>query len=104
MEEEESMQLGGNIELSGFRTIDGASMVVLKKIVGNYAKKFSEAAKKFEKLHLYMKPIHEKEKGELYEIHAKVIDNGKPFLSQVTERNLFVAIDSALKKIESELS
>ena len=32
---DDSMQLGGSIELSGFRNLDGASMVVLKKIVGN---------------------------------------------------------------------
>ena len=98
------MQLGGNIELSGFRDIDGASMVVLKKIVGNYAKRMSEIAEKFEKLSLIMKPVHETEKSELYEIHAKLLNNGKLAVSEVTERNLFVAVDSALKKIISELS
>ena len=98
------MQLGGSIELSGFRGIDGSSMVVLKKIVGNYAKRMSEIAEKFEKLSLIMKPVHETEKSELYEIHAKLLNNGKLVVSEVTERNLFVAVDSALKKIISELS
>ena len=98
------MQLGGSIELSGFRGIDGSSMVVLKKIVGNYAKRMSEIAEKFEKLSIIMKPVHETEKSELYEIHAKLLNNGKLVVSEVTERNLFVAVDNALKKIISELS
>jgi len=98
------MKLGGNIQLAGFRDIDGASMVVLKKIIGNYVRKLSGMSKKFESLHVTMKPIHETEKSEKYEIHAKLLDNGKPIVSEAVERNLFMAVDSALKKIESELS
>ena len=101
---DDSMQLGGNIVLSGFRDIDGASMIVLKKMVGNYARRMSELAEKFEQLHLTMRPVHEKEKSELYEINAKLMNNGKAIVSEVTERNLFVAIDSALKKIVNEIS
>ena len=44
---DDNVQLGGNIELSGFRDIDGASMVVLKKIIGNYARRLSELSEKF---------------------------------------------------------
>ena len=101
---DDSMQLGGNIELSGFRDIDGASMVVLKKIIGNYGRRFSEIADKFESLKITMKPIHETEKSEKYEIHAQLIADGKPFVSEVVERNLFVAVDNALKKIVNEIS
>ena len=98
------MQLGGNIGLAGFRDIDGASMVVLKKIIGNYARRLSEITEKFEKLHITMKLIHATEKSEKYEIKAKVISNGKPYVSEVIERNLFVAVDSALKKIVNEIT
>ncbi len=98
------MQLGGNIELSGFKDIDGASMVVLKKIIGNYGRRLSELSDKFESLKVTMKPIHETEKSEKYEIHAQVMINGKPVVSEVVERNLFVAIDTALKKIVNEIS
>jgi ribosome-associated translation inhibitor RaiA len=101
---DDNIELGGNIQLAGFRDIDGASMVVLKKIIGNYARKMSEHSDKFENLHVTMKQVHTKEKSEKYEIHAKLIDNGKPFVSEVTERNLFIAVDNALKKIISELS
>ena len=44
----DALQLGGNIELSGFREIDPASMVIIKKIVGNYARKFSDHFDGFE--------------------------------------------------------
>ena len=101
---DDSMQLGGNIELSGFRDIDGASMVVLKKIIGNYGRRFSEIAEKFESLKVTMKPVHETEKSEKYEIHAQLMADGKSYVSEVVERNLFVAVDSVLKKIENEIS
>ena len=100
---DDNMQLGGNIELAGFRDIDGASMVVLKKIIGNHVKRISEITQKFEKLHITLKPIHQTEKSEKYEIKAKMIDNGKAYVSEVTERNLFVAIDNVLKKIVNEI-
>ena len=98
------MQLGGNIVLSGFKDIDSASMVILKKIIGNYVRKMSEHSGKFESLHITMKAVHKTEKSEKYEIYAKMVDNGKPFASEAVERNLFIAIDSALKKIMKELS
>ncbi len=101
---DDSMQLGGNIQLSGFRDIDGASMVVLKKIIGNYARRMSELNDKFENLHVTMKPVHETEKSEKYEINAKLMADGKPYVSEVVERNLFVAVDEALKKIVNEIS
>jgi ribosome-associated translation inhibitor RaiA len=98
------MQLGGNIELSGFRDIDSASMVVLKKIIGNYGRRLSDVSDKFESLKVTMKPVHETEKSEKYEIHAQLINAGKSVVSEVVERNLFVAVDNALKKIENEIS
>ena len=98
------MQLGGNIELSGFRDMDGATMVVLKKIIGNHARRMKELNDKYESLKITMKPVHETEKSEKYEIHAQLMAAGKPVVSEVTERNLFVAVDDALKKIISEIS
>ena len=101
---DDEMQLGGNIQLSGFKDIDGASMIVLKKIIGNYGRKFSDVSDKFESLKITMKPVHETEKSEKYEIHAQLMNDGKSVVSEVVERNLFVAVDSALKKIESEIN
>jgi hypothetical protein len=104
MENSDNLVLGGNIELSGFREVDGSSMIVIKKIVGNYVKRISEQKPDFEKLHLVAKEIHKTENSEKYELHAKAIIAGKTFTSEITEFNLFVAVDQVLKKLESELS
>jgi len=98
--EDDLLQLGGNIELSGFSKLEGGAMIVLKKIVGNYAKRMSTVAKNFEKLSLTMKTVHDNQ----YELHAKMLDNGSAVTSSITERNLFVAVDSALKKIMNKIS
>lgn len=97
---EDNLQLGGNIELSGFGSLDKGIMVILKKIVGNYARKMSDMSSNFENLSLRMKTVHDNK----YELHAKLMDNGKAFTSSTVERNLFVAVDSVLKKIMKEIS
>ena len=101
--DEETHKLGGNIELSGFRDIDSSSMVVLKKIIGNHARRLSGLAKKMETLHITLKPIHEREKSEKYEVHAKLNDNGKIYAAESVDRNLFVAVDGVLKRMQSEM-
>lgn len=98
-----SKGLGGSIELTGFRDIDSSSMEVLKKIIGNHAKRIAELTKKPENLHITLKHVHEREKSEKYEIHAKIIDSGKVYASELTDRNLFVAVDTVLKKLVNEL-
>ena len=47
----DTMQLGGNIELNGFNELERSKLVVVKKIVGNYAKEFSDKTR-FDKLSL----------------------------------------------------
>ena len=101
--EEETHKLGGNIELAGFRDIDPSSMDVLRKGIGNHAKRIAELTKKMELLHITLKAVHEREKSEKYDIHAKVIDNGKVYVSHAVDRNLFVAVDDALNKLVNEL-
>ena len=96
---DDNLTLGGNIQLTGFRDIDSSSMIVLKKIIGNYAKRIAELTKKLETLHITLKPVHQREKSEKYEVHAKVVDDGKVYASETTDRNLFVAVDNVLKKI-----
>jgi len=98
--EDEVLQLGGNIELSGFSNLEGGAMIVLKKIVGNYARKMNDRVDNLEKLSLHMKTVHDNQ----YELHAKMIENGKAVNSSITERNLFVAVDSSLKKIMNRIN
>ena len=94
------MQLGGNIELSGFGSIDRSMMIILKKIIGNHARKMSDMSGNFEKLSIRMKTVHDNK----FELHAKLVNNGKVKASSAIERNLFVAVDSSLKKIMHEIS
>jgi ribosome-associated translation inhibitor RaiA len=102
---EETISLGGNIELSGFKEFDRATMVVVKKIVGNNTKKISTMAPNFEKITLHLKKIHgksEKEKG-LFELHAKLFIGRKQYIAQSNERNLFFALSDAFEKLEKQL-
>ena len=100
---EDILELGGNIELSGFREMDGGTMVVLKKIVGTYARKFSNTCDSFEKLSLTMKKVHETEGNAKFEVHCLLVDNGKNYASSNTDYNLFIVLDKVLKKIEAEM-
>ena len=93
----------GKVELSGFHEIDDEAMEVLKRILRTNIKRFHEICTKFEKLTLRMKKVHAQVHSEKYEIHASVLDNGKLYTSATTEKDLFLAIDEAIKKIEHEL-
>lgn len=100
---DDAVTLGGNIQLVGFSELDSGTQIVLKKIIGNYARRYSEIYPGFELLKLQMKTIHEREKSEKYEIHGMVIGNGKHFNATVDDMNLFFALDKVLKKVESEI-
>ena len=71
---EETIKLGGSIELSGFSSLDGGQMIVLKKIVGNYARKMEEQCKNFEALKLHMKEIGDQKK---FELKGQVVDGSR---------------------------
>lgn len=95
------LEFGGNIVLCGFSDIDKATMVIVKKIVGNYAKKFSESLTGFEKVKVTVKTVHKREKSEKYEVHVNLMVNGETKASEVIDMNLFFALDTALKKASS---
>jgi len=101
MIESDNIVLGGNIELVGFKELDGGSMVILKKMIGNHVRKMTETAEKFEKLTVTMKKIGSG--GNKFEIQAKLLDNGKQYTSEVTDFNLFFTTDKALTKIQNEI-
>lgn len=93
----ETVELGGNITLTGFTNLDKAKLIVLKKMVGNYAKTIEEK-KKFEKLSLTMTKEENNPK-----IKAEVIVEGRKINSETKEDNLFVALDKTLKEIINKL-
>ena len=90
--------LGGNIELIGFRNLDGGSMIVLKKIIGNYARKFSDKLNGINKLSLRMN----QDAGK-FALSCELIAGEKSYSSEHSDQNLFFVIDSVLKKIDGEL-
>ncbi len=93
------LQLGGNIQLVGFKDFDYGEMVVIKKLVGNYARKLSEHCKAFEHITIHNKPIHQQEHSQKFEVHGKLVDGGHPISIEVTDYNFYVALDSVLKKL-----
>ncbi len=102
--DEKVLNLGSKIELSGFRDVDRSSMVIVKKIVGNYLKRYEELSQTIETLKIHLKVVHETEKSKKFELHVKVIDNGKVHTSEHTDRNLFFTLDKTLASLENILS
>lgn len=91
--------------LVGFRERDPAELVVVKKIVGSYARKLADMkGDGFRKLTVTMKPVHKQEGSEKFEIHVKAELDGKTETVILTDHNLFVVLDAALKKLLSAVS
>ena len=101
--DDETQVLGGNIELTGFRAVDKPTVVVVKKIVGNYVKRISSVADKFEKLSVVLKSVHAQDNNQKYELRAKMMDNGKMYNSDIVDKNLFFALDKVLTKLEQNI-
>lgn len=100
----EALNLGGNIQLVGFKQVSLSEVVVVKKIVGSYTRKIQENSKNFQSITVMLKEIHKIDNNAKNEIHVKVLDDSKPFNSEVVDKNLFVALDSALKKVLAEVT
>ena len=92
-----------NIQLAGFHDIDESAMEIVNKNVALHSKKIAYLAEDAGLLHITLKKLHEREKGEIYDIHVKLPDKGRVYVSHVNDRNLFVAVDTALQKIINEM-
>lgn len=87
-----AVRLGGNIELFGVENLDYATMIVLKKIIGTYARKFSE--KGLDRLSVSFANK---------EIKVEAVSQGNTHSAAASHSNLFFGIDLALKDIERQL-
>ena len=98
---DESVELGGNITLSGFSGKDFTDMIVVKKIVGQYARKFTDGIPGFTGLAVHLKEVHKHDdgKGGKAELVTKVHVDGKEYAAEVVDHNLFVALDTSLKRV-----
>jgi hypothetical protein len=97
-------QLGGDIELSGFNILNGGEMIIVKKIVGNYARRMEGLCQNFNGLKLRIKPLHHTEdKLKKFELHGQVLDGGHVYPAGTVEHNIFVGIDAVCKKLVHEV-
>ncbi len=95
----ESMELGGNIILTGFKDVPKSDMIVLKKIVGNYVRKFRDKMKDYEGLRITLKPLHG---GKSYQLNGELVGAKERYNAETENRNLFVGVDELLKKLEKQ--
>ncbi|MFH1916915.1 MAG: hypothetical protein ABIJ21_06665 [Nanoarchaeota archaeon] len=95
------LALGGNIQLAGFSVLDKSELIVVKKVVGSYARKFSDQYTGFQGLHLTLKELHKREKSEIFQVSGRVIIDGKTHAVEDDDRNLFFCIDAVMKKLET---
>ena len=91
------IELGGNIKLVGFKELDPGTLVVVKKIIGTYARKISDQAIKFQELSLHIKSMGQDKKN--FELHGKLVSDSGVLTSEVTNYNLFFAMDKVLSNI-----
>ena len=97
---DDTLELGGNIELTGFRELDPGSMIVVKKIIGNYARKFSNKVE-LQKLKITLKPVHGEDSR--YEVHSTILTSDKDYIAEVTDHNIFFVLGKAMKKLEQQM-
>jgi len=91
------IQLGGNITLDGFQRRDYAELIVIKKIVGRYARQLSDSHAGFESLSIALTS------DEPVEITTSATIKGKKTDAKAEDQNLFIALDAALKKLTTTL-
>ena len=100
----DSIQYKGGIELAGFGIFERPTMTIVKKVVGNAVDKLEKKCQKYEKLSVHVKKVHEREKGEKYELKFMLIDNGIVFNSEIVDRNVLFALGEGLGRIDKMIS
>ncbi len=93
-------ELGGNILLEKFE-LDSDEMIVAKKLVGKYAEKIKHIVN-YRELKLEMR-VHKKVKNNHFEIRGQILFDGGKVTSEKQDTNPFVAIDTVLSKLHTEI-
>ena len=101
---DKGIKLGDMIELSGFSLFDRSEMIIIKKLIGNYVRKFIDHEKGFTALKITTKKVHEREKSVIFEFHLILsLSSGSPIALDSNGRNAFMALDEILKNAEEIL-
>ena len=90
------IELGGNIKLENFENLDPIKIVVVKKVVGNYAKKISEKHA-FQELKLVLTTNEESN------VEAILTKDSKETKASSLNKNLFYALNQALDNLTKAL-
>jgi len=88
------IELGGNITLDGFKESEPSTLVIVKKIVGNYAKNIYTNINNFENLSVFLR-----ESENLKEVETKLLIKDIAYSATATDTNLFFALDKSLSQL-----
>ncbi|MFT4309015.1 MAG: hypothetical protein ACMXYL_00840 [Candidatus Woesearchaeota archaeon] len=98
---DDNNNINAHLELSGFKSVDSASMLMVRRVVDGSVKKFMENVNDFERLRVTLKEIHGTEKSVKYQVTANLIVGKNVESVETVDRNLLFALDSAMKKLEA---
>ncbi len=87
------VELGGNIKLEGFDSVDTSSLIIVKKIVGNYTRKLMDDNNEYKGLTILLNNV------DNYELKAELIIGDKIHNSESKDDNLFIALNNVLNSL-----
>ncbi|MBI2662985.1 hypothetical protein HYX15_00435 [Candidatus Woesearchaeota archaeon] len=87
------VELGGSIKLEGFDSVDSGSLIIVKKIVGNYTKKVMNNNADYKGLTISLN------NSEAYEIKAELMLGDKTHNSESKGSNIFMALNDVLTNL-----
>jgi ribosome-associated translation inhibitor RaiA len=93
------LKLGGNIVLAGF-SLDPVEMIVVKKIVGHYAKKISEQTE-YNEIKITLKQS-QKQQSFLHEFSVNVTTNKGTITSSKQDKNIYSGLSDVLENIYNQ--
>ena len=94
----DSISLGGNIELQGFKALETAKQIVAKKIIGNHVRQIQEKKSDYERLKITFEGTEDNAT-----IKIDLVVGGETMTEDDTKSNVFMAVDGAFKKIIEKL-
>lgn len=87
------IELGGNIKLDGFEGVEPAQLIVIKKVVGNFARQYSE---KVDVKELLVKLEDDKKNKITVDLNGEIKESDKG-------DNLFYVLNGLLVKVRDKL-
>lgn len=89
----ETIQLGGNINLTGFSEVEPIKLIVVKKMVGRYAKELSDRQE------LQSLDISLELKSGRFKVSTRIVGD-QTQECEAEDSNLFVALDKCFKEAQ----